>query len=357
MNTPQSKEYLTTDPVRYDNETDYWDQQPPIPDLVAQLDPVAMPEHPLPVPDNTIKTLFYWAMDLDITQGARMVLLSIIRHVQWVDGTGCTASIPTLAREAHQTKKTTIGHIKALIDAGLISRKRRMSKASETVLTTAQLASELPCTVSVETTLTVQGNGNASNQYSSSTNPSNQSVKSARSAKAKAKKGPETKDHGNTKKTLEEEGATGTTVETSPSEPEPNITPEEANAWLDISLSEIPMDSGIEYVGQHCWPTWGPHWGGGWAAAWSTWTKDTPSRKKFRKDAVAQFVKVGLPKPVPPDPDNELARQRSSEQLDKRIAEAPARVVRKSCAGCGQHRELSPGVTHCYLCRKALVGV
>ena len=118
-----------------------------------------------------------------------MVLLSVIRHVKWADGTGCTASIPTLAREAHQTKKTTIGHIKTLIDAGLISRKRRFSKATETLLATTQLASELPYPVSVETTLTSQRSRNASNQSSSSTNPGNQSNTPKMS---KVKKEPET---------------------------------------------------------------------------------------------------------------------------------------------------------------------
>ena len=139
--------------AHYDPETGDYDGQLVAIDLVDQLDPPT-PAHLLPIPDNTVKTLFYWAMDLDITQGARMVLLTVIRHVKWADGTGCTASIPTLAREAHQTKKTTIGHIKTLIDAGLISRKRRFSKATETLLATTQPVSE-PSTVSVETTPTV----------------------------------------------------------------------------------------------------------------------------------------------------------------------------------------------------------
>ena len=52
--------------------------------------------------------------------------------------------------------------------------------------------------------------------------------------------------------------------------------------------------------------------GGGWAAAWPTWTKDTAGRKKFRKDVVAQLAKVGLPKPMSPDADNDRARGRSA---------------------------------------------
>ena len=73
--------------------------------IAQDLVPAMPPAHLLPILDNTVKTLFYWAMDLDIPTGRRMVLLNIIRHVEWSDGTGCTASIPTLARESHQTKR------------------------------------------------------------------------------------------------------------------------------------------------------------------------------------------------------------------------------------------------------------
>ena len=121
--------------AHYDPETGDYDGQLPNPDLVAQLDPPT-PEHLRPIPDNTVKTLFYWAMDLDITQGARMVLLTVIRHVEWADCTGCTASIPTLAREAHLSERSTKGHIKALISDGLISRKRRMNRTCTTDLIT-----------------------------------------------------------------------------------------------------------------------------------------------------------------------------------------------------------------------------
>ena len=63
---------------------------------------------------------------------------------KWADGTGCTAGIPTLAREAHQTKKTTIGHLKTLMDAGLISRKRRV-ETTPTVSVETTLSSQRPC--------------------------------------------------------------------------------------------------------------------------------------------------------------------------------------------------------------------
>ena len=118
-------------------EIDGANRQLPNADLVAQLDPPIVPEHPRPAPDNTLLTLFDWAMALeDITQGARMVLLTVIRHVGWKDGTACRASIPTLAREAHLSERSTKGHMKSLVGAGLISRKRRMNQAWVTELIT-----------------------------------------------------------------------------------------------------------------------------------------------------------------------------------------------------------------------------
>ena len=121
--------------------------------------------------------------------------------------------------------------------------------------------------------------------------------------------------------------------------------------FVNGQLSEVPTDSEIEQLGKHCWTAWGPHWGGGWAAAWPTWTKDTAGRKKFRTDVVAQLAKVGLPKPLPPDPENDRARERAAAWLDQRLEEAPKRVVDVKCAGCGFPRQLKPGETHCYACR------
>ena len=39
--------------------------------------------HPLPDLDNTVKSLFFWAMDLDIPHGPRLALLTILRHIDW----------------------------------------------------------------------------------------------------------------------------------------------------------------------------------------------------------------------------------------------------------------------------------
>ena len=127
---------------------------------------------------------------------------------------------------------------------------------------------------------------------------------------------------------------------------------EDYQAWVDRNLSEVPTDSEIEPLAKHCWPEWGPHWGGGWAAAWPTWTKDAAGRKKFRSDVVAQLQKVGLPKLLPPDPENDRARERAAAWLDQRLEEAPKRMVDIECAGCGNKRQLKPGETHCHPCRK-----
>ena len=136
------------------------------------------------------------------------------------------------------------------------------------------------------------------------------------------------------------------------SAPPPPSDLEEARAFVDAVLPEIPTDSGIESLGKHCWSEWEKHWGGGWAAAWPTWTKDTAGRKKFRSDVVAQLAKVGLPKPPEPNVEDQAARERSSSWMDQRMAEAPKRMVDVKCAGCGFPRQLKPGETHCYPCRK-----
>ena len=292
--------------AHYDLETGDYDGQLVAIDLVDQLDPPT-PAHLLPIPDNTVKTLFYWAMDLDITQGARMVLLTVIRHVKWADGTGCTASIPTLAREAHQTKKTTIGHIKTLIDAGLISRKRRFSKATETLLATTQPVSE-PLTVSVETTPTVsvettlssQRSRYASNQSSSSTNPSNQSKTTARLRKKQETKVPGTKG---TKILLEEEGATGVTNSAPPK------TLQEVEEWVEATMPAsstfLFADAVLKRYKKQWWcPFTGSNPKSGFAAttprskAVEKYMGSPEDWKRLRSDLKAKAFQDGGPFPV-----------------------------------------------------------
>ena len=64
------------------------------------------------------------------------------------------------------------------------------------------------------------------------------------------------------------------------------------------------------------------------------------------------LAQVGLPKPPEPNAEDQAARERTRLYLDQRIAAAPKRMVDVKCAGCGFRRQLKPGETHCYTCRK-----
>ena len=300
--------------------------------------------HPLPDLDNTVKSLFFWAMDLDIPHGPRLALLTILRHIDWKEGDHCIAGIKTLARESHFSTKTLKEHIRYLVDAKLINRLRHVGRITETRLGTVGV--ETSPTVGVETSPIV-GVAATPETNSSSTNLINQLAPGLVDAKRVDDSGPEdgvTTGVLNSFSLEEEKTGTGTVLK-------------EIQAWVDRHLSEVPTDSEIEPLGKHCWPEWAKHWGGGWAAAWPTWTKDIAGRKKFRKDVVAQLAKVGLPKPMVPDADNDRARERSAAWLDQLLEEGPKRMVDMKCASCGRKRQLPPGETHCHPCRKDLVEV
>ena len=300
--------------------------------------------HPLPDLDNTVKSLFFWAMDLDIPHGPRLALLTILRHIDWKEGDHCIAGIKTLARESHFSTKTLKEHIRYLVDAKLINRLRHVGRITETRLGTVGV--ETSPTVGVETSPIV-GVAATPETNSSSTNLINQLAPGLVDAKRVDDSGPEdgvTTGVLNSFSLEEEKTGTGTVLK-------------EIQAWVDRHLSEVPTDSEIEPLAKHCWPEWAKHWGGGWAAAWPTWTKDIAGRKKFRKDVVAQLAKVGLPKPMVPDADNDRARERSAAWLDQLLEEGPKRMVDMKCASCGRKRQLPPGETRCHPCRKELVEV
>ena len=93
-----------TEQRHYDTENlGAWDGQNAFPGMP--------PIHPLPDLDNTVKTLFFWAMDLDIPHGPRLALLTILRHIDWEKGDHCTAGVSTLARESQFSRKTLKAHI------------------------------------------------------------------------------------------------------------------------------------------------------------------------------------------------------------------------------------------------------
>ena len=344
-----------------------WDLQLPYAGLVHQLSP-PIKEHSLPDLDNTVKTLFYWAMDLDIPHGPRLALLTILRHIDWKEGDHCIAGIQTLARESQFSKKTLKGHLKYLVDAKLISRFRHIGRTTETRLGTVGV--ETTPMVGVETTPMV-GVEPTPETNSSSTNPINQLGTGLVDAKRVDDSEPEPNgvtDGGLNSFSLEEE-RTGTGAEqgqqptpepSKPTDPTVSAPPppalEGARAFVDGVLSEIPTDSEIERLGKHCWRKWSKHWGGGWAAAWSTWTKDTAGRKKFKADSPMHLAQVRLPQPMEPNVEDQAARESTAAWMDQRMTEGPQRRIDVKCAACGLLRQLRPGETHCYLCRKELRG-
>ena len=313
-----------------------WDGQLPHADLVDQLPPA---QYPLPDLDNTVKTLFYWAMDLDIPHGPRLALLTILRHINWKEGDHCTAGIKTLARESHFSTKTLKEHIKFLVAQKLISRLRHVGRITETRLGTVGV--ETSPMAGVETSPIV-GVAATPETNSSSTNSINQLGPGLVDAKRVDDSEPETgvTRTGVKSPSFEEEGVTGT-----------GVTVQDAEAWIDRNISETPQPFEVEQLGKHCWPAWSKHWDLDLAGAIVVWTKTPASRRKFRKDAVMHLVKVGLPKPPVIDHEQELARGRTSEQFDRTLAEAPYRKMAKRCAGCKMKRQLKPGETHCYACR------
>ena len=325
----------TTAQQIYDPETGAWDGQTAFPGMP--------PLHSLPDLDNTVKTLFFWAMDLEIPHGPRLALLTILRHISWEKGDRCTAGIQTLAKEAQFSRKTLKRHIKYLVDAELISRFPHIGRTTETRLGMAGV--ETTPTAGVETT-PMAGVAATPETNSSSTNSINQYVPSAVDAKNGETRGPETETKTGFNSFSIEEERTGT-----------GVTVKDAEAWEDLHLSETPEPFEVEQLGTYLWPAWGKHWSIDLAGAIVVWTKTPASRRKFRKDAVMHLVTMGLPVPQEPDAEDQAAREQSAAWMDRSIAGVHQRMVDVKCAGCWRLRQLPPGETHCYTCRKALVGV
>ena len=136
------------------------------------------------------------------------------------------------------------------------------------------------------------------------------------------------------------------------------VTTEDAKAFIDDHIWETPVESQARRYLDHTWAVWefpaNPYgWKHGEEAAIKHVMASQTNWTKFRKDLVVHLAKVGLPKPLPPDPDNDWARGRTSEQFDQLLAEGPKRMVDMKCAGCGKRRQLPPGDTRCQPCRQA----
>ena len=133
---------------------------------------------------------------------------------------------------------------------------------------------------------------------------------------------------------------------------------EEAQAWVDSHVAETPAESQARRCLDHTWSVWEypahPYgWKHGKEAAIKHVMASPAKWTKFRKDLVVHLAKVGLPKPMAPDADNDRAREVSAAWMDQLLEEAPKRMVDMKCAGCKRKRQLPPGETRCYPCRKA----
>ena len=351
----------TTAPPSYDPENlGAWTGQLPNPELVDQLPP----ESPKPAAWPKVFQRMAWADGVVKSQRYRGATAAVFHRITTRSGTpeGCTESLGKMAEGLGVTRKTVKNAVKTI-------------RADGYILVEGHLRSNYVCVPDFDKgvgyllpqgrVLTTPGGGVTTTPKRTSSSKGNLKKKVPGVVDAKRVDDPGPEDGVTTGVeffSLEEEGVTGVPA-TQPKRimvdlEEPETTPNPPKAppsqdiqdFVDRNLSDIPKDSEMLTLAKHCWPEWGPHWGGGWAAAWSTWTKDASARKKFRTDVVAQLAKVGLPKPMAPDADNDRAWERAAKQLDASMAKAAAKAVK--CAGCGFPRQLKPGETHCHPCRK-----
>ena len=359
----------TTAQQIYDPENEgAWDGQLPHADLVDQLPA----ESPKPAAWPKAFDRLAWADGVVKAQRYRGATAVVFHRITTRAGTpkGCTESLGKMAEGLGITRKTVKDTVKTIRVDGYI-------------LVEGHLRSNYVCVPDFDKwvgyslpqgrVVTTPGGGVTTTPKRNSSSKGNLKKKVPGVVDAKRVDDPGPEDGVTTgvlnSFSLEEEGATGVPaiqperIMVELEEPETTSNPPKAppsqdiQDFVDSHLSEIPTDSEIEPLAKHCWPAWAKHWGGGWAAAWPTWTKDTAGRKKFHSDVVAQLAKVGLPKPLSPDPENDLARERAAAWLDQRLEEAPKRMVDMKCAGCGHKRQLPPRETRCHPCRKELVEI
>ena len=85
-------------------------------------------------PDNTLLTLSNYIYALGLPLRQHTMALAIVRHVNWDTGDGCYAGLETLARESRLNEREASRAIKALVDLGIIGRKRTLRGNSKTWL-------------------------------------------------------------------------------------------------------------------------------------------------------------------------------------------------------------------------------
>ena len=89
---------------------------------------------PPPTFDNTLLTLVDWALSLQIPHTPKLVLLIIVRHVDWQTGRRCYLGIPRLITLTGLSNKSLTKHLNWLKAAGIINRRRRVGGSAETWL-------------------------------------------------------------------------------------------------------------------------------------------------------------------------------------------------------------------------------
>ena len=89
---------------------------------------------PPPTFDNTLLTLVDWALSLQIPHTPKLVLLVIVRHVDWRTGGRCYLGIPRLITLTGLSNKSLTKHLNWLKATGIINRRRRVGGSAETWL-------------------------------------------------------------------------------------------------------------------------------------------------------------------------------------------------------------------------------
>ena len=342
----------TTAQQIYDPENEgAWDGQLPHADLVDQLPA----ESPKPAAWPKVFERMAWADGVVKARLYRNATAAVFHRITTRAGTpeGCTESVPNMAIGLGLCRRAVQGAIKAIRADGYMNVLEQSGNTYICVPMMGKTVETLEggrrcCTPRGADVAPPGGADVAPKRTSSSKEKLKKRDPSLVDAKRVDDPGPEP---GITTGVLNsfslEEERTGTGA---------GVTTEEAKAFVDDHISETPVESQARRYLDHTWAVWEypahPYgWKHGEEAAIKHVTASLANWTKFRKDLVEKLVLAGLPKPLPPDAENDLARERAAAWLDKRLAEAPARMVDVECAGCGKRRQLPPGENHCHSCR------
>ena len=69
------------------------------------------PGYTLPIPDNTVLSLMDWVFSLEIPVASKMIMMCIIRHVDWKTGRRCHAGIDRVTEMTGLSRKSVTKHL------------------------------------------------------------------------------------------------------------------------------------------------------------------------------------------------------------------------------------------------------